>query len=326
MTDAPFLSLPPRGLAPGQIWWLTARDGVRLRAAIWHSPEPAAHAILLSGRTEYLEKLSIPAAELVARGYSVAAVDWRGQGLSDRLATPGLKGHVRDFSDFQHDVDALLQDPFVQNLPGNRIVLCHSMGGAITAKALQRGDIAGTVSAAIFSAPMWGISMNPVMRVFACASSRFAVRLGLGNRWPPFGDVDTPYALSGDTDNSLTSDEDVWAWLGETARAYPQLSIAAPTMGWFNAARIAMAGLAKGGPLKCPSRVILGGAEEVVDAARLRRRARLLGAEVCDVPDGRHELLVEAEPLRRLTWDHIDRFLAEHGLPHGLPKEQSGSS
>ena len=42
------------------------------------------------------------------RGLSVVSLDWRGQGLSDRLVEPRLKGHVGDFAEFQRDLDTLL--------------------------------------------------------------------------------------------------------------------------------------------------------------------------------------------------------------------------
>ena len=48
--------------------------------------------------------------ELIARGYSVATVDWRGQGLSDRLLADPRKGHVDDFASFDADLDAFMAE------------------------------------------------------------------------------------------------------------------------------------------------------------------------------------------------------------------------
>ncbi|MEM9139684.1 MAG: alpha/beta hydrolase, partial [Pseudomonadota bacterium] len=138
MEPAPFLGPAPGGLAADETWWITASDGTRLRAGLWHAQDARAHCLFLTGRTEYIEKASIPAADLVQRGYSVISLDWRGQGLSARATDNPLKGHVGDFDEFQRDLDALLATPQAKALPGARLLMCHSMGGLIGAAALQR--------------------------------------------------------------------------------------------------------------------------------------------------------------------------------------------
>ena len=65
-------------------------------------------AVIFPGRTEYAEKYGPVAGELVARGFAVAVIDWRGQGLSDRHPRNAMLGHVHDFADYQRDVAALM--------------------------------------------------------------------------------------------------------------------------------------------------------------------------------------------------------------------------
>ena len=82
------LDLPPGGIAWDETLTLEASDGVRLRGALWRASDPDGSCrglvLLLNGRTEFVEKCALPAAALVARGFAVASVDWRGQGLSPR--------------------------------------------------------------------------------------------------------------------------------------------------------------------------------------------------------------------------------------------------
>ena len=80
------LDLPPGGIAWDETLELEASDGVRLRGAFWRGVGRASETggetgrgsrglvLLLNGRTEFLEKWTLPAAALVARGFAVASV------------------------------------------------------------------------------------------------------------------------------------------------------------------------------------------------------------------------------------------------------------
>ena len=69
----------------GVAQWLTTSDGVRVRVAVWGRDAPKGTVLLFPGRTEYVEKYGRAAGDLLARGFATVAIDWRGQGLADRL-------------------------------------------------------------------------------------------------------------------------------------------------------------------------------------------------------------------------------------------------
>lgn len=103
-SSAPFradLAEAPEG---GHCVWRRARDGLRLRAAAWEGNGSKGSILLFTGRTEYIEKYGRVIQELTSAGYSLATMDWRGQGLSDRLLDDPMIGHVENFSDYQCDV------------------------------------------------------------------------------------------------------------------------------------------------------------------------------------------------------------------------------
>jgi lysophospholipase len=52
---------------------------------------------ILPGRAEFIEKYFEVIGELLSRNFDVAILDWRGQGLSGRLANDPRKGHIGDF-------------------------------------------------------------------------------------------------------------------------------------------------------------------------------------------------------------------------------------
>ncbi|MGB2127714.1 alpha/beta hydrolase, partial [Planktomarina sp.] len=107
LSPAPLNNDLARGPAGASGHWVQTRDGVRLRLGAWRNGAKGT-VLILPGRTEYIEKYGGAAAALAQAGYSSLAIDWRGQGLSDRLLSDRLIGHVHRFSDYQQDVQTLL--------------------------------------------------------------------------------------------------------------------------------------------------------------------------------------------------------------------------
>lgn len=306
------LDLPPGGRAWDETLDLEAADGVRLRGALWRDGAERGHVLLLQGRTEFLEKLTLPAAELVGRGFAVASLDWRGQGRSARLTENPLKGHVGRFTDYHLDLAALIAHPDVAALPGPRLMLAHSMGGAIGVGAVLRGVVAPR--AVLLSAPMLGIAMGGAQRAVTRALAPLARTLGLSEKWPPLPGASEPYVFSGFQDNVLTDDRAMFDWMAEALRRDPALRLAMPTLGWLDAAMAETAWIAGQGPLGCPGLCLLGTGEAVVDPEAVRAGAPRLGLELVEIAHARHELLISSEPLRRQAWEAIDRFLEGQGL------------
>jgi len=134
-TEAP---VPPGAEAA----WLTARDGVRLRVALYPAANPRGSVVLSPGRTEPIEKYHEVIGELVSRGFTVLAHDWRGQGLSDRLAADDRrKGCANGWRPFLDDFSRILS-AYQARLPRPWIAMGHSMGGGLTLLALAFVDAA----------------------------------------------------------------------------------------------------------------------------------------------------------------------------------------
>ena len=152
---APLNHLPGEASSPGQAFFVRTEDGLRLRLGLW-SPEGTAigTVLLFPGRTEYLEKYAPLAGRLAAEGFAVLAIDWRGQGLSDRLLADPRAGHITDFADYQTDVVEMVVAADAMGLPRPWHLLSHSMGGCIGLAALLNGL---PVRTAALSAPMWGL-------------------------------------------------------------------------------------------------------------------------------------------------------------------------
>jgi len=306
----------PLVLAPGGLPWdealdLVASDGIRLRGALWRGGGRGL-VLLLAGRTEFLEKYTLVAAELLARGFSVASLDWRGQGLSQRLIQPHLKGHVGHFTHFHRDLDALTAHPLIAGIGGPRLIVANSMGAAIGLGALYRRAV--SARAVVLLAPMLGIVMNRWMRLLSHVTLPLAQRTGGTGLWPPLRYASRPYVFGGVPGSQLTGDSEMFDWLVSTIRSHAELQLAMPTLGWLAEARAEMDWLSRQGALDCPALCLLGGNEEVVIPEAVRTGAARMGARLETIPDARHDMLMEVPQSRALAWAAIDRFLAETGF------------
>lgn len=304
--------LPPGGVPWDREFQIEADDGVVLRAAIWNPGAARGHVLFLHGRTEFLEKVSIPAAALVERGFAVASLDWRGQGLSGRLADPAEKGHVADFTDYHRDLAALTAHPEVAGLVGLRTVLAHSMGATVALGAIDRRRLA--CDALILSAPMLGIRMARHLAVAASLTAFGASLAGRLDGWPPVKNAETPYVFQGFEDNVLTSDPAVFEWVVEALQREPRFQIAMPTIGWIREATLECRRVRAMKPPAIPAMILLGTAERVVDSDEIRRAAVRFGAKLAEIEGAEHEILLEAEPMRSEAWAAIDRFLEAYRL------------
>lgn len=293
---------------PGQqAFWITASDGIRLRAVAWRGGRRGT-AIVFPGRTEFAEKYGRVARALVDRGLSVLVIDWRGQGLSDRHPRNPMLGHVQDFRDYQHDVAALMDLAATLDLPEPRYLIAHSMGGCIGFRTLlERSEFCG----AIFSAPMWHLQMRAATREVTSKMTLLANLTGFGARLMP-GTRPGPTAHAGFAENALTSDEATFQWCVRQIAAHPELSLGGPSMQWTYAALEEMARLYIAPLPRIPILVMLGGEESVVSGAVIRNQvARMAAGEVLDLPGARHEIFMEKPAILDLVWKRIDRFFEE---------------
>lgn len=299
MTAAPYFREVAAATDDVEVRWLTAADGVRVRAAAWTGGSRGT-VLLFSGRTEYVEKYSRTAVDLVERGLSVASVDWRGQGLSDRALPDTFTGHVADFADYQHDAAALHAFAEELGLPRPFYLLGHSMGGCIALRALHRGL---DVDAVAFSAPMWGIEMSPMTRPIAWSVSWLGRALGRGDRYTP-GTSAAPYVTeTAFEDNLLTTHRETFDWMQAQTRAHPELSLGGPSLSWLIAALREMRTLRGLVAPPCPALAAYGSDEAIVDPGAIRAIVRRWpGARLEVIEGARHEIIMERPALR-------DRFL-----------------
>ncbi|MFT4014098.1 MAG: alpha/beta hydrolase [Paracoccus sp. (in: a-proteobacteria)] len=297
MTPAPFNTLPGDPPPLARAFWLRTEDGLRLRAAHWAAGGAQGSVLLFPGRTEYIEKYDTVALDLNAAGLDVLSLDWRGQGMSDRLLPDPRPGHVESFADYQRDVVELIVAAQELDLPRPWHLLAHSMGGAIGLAALEGGL---PVDSAVFSSPMWGLNLGKAMTriargmaVLSCAARRqHRIAMGSGSH--------EPFVLQhGFLDNPLTTDGQIWGRRVAEAAAWPDHAIGGVTYHWLLQALNECRRLAALPSPGLPMLVALGAEEQIVSPQAIRDRAAAWpGARLLELPACRHEPMMEKPRLR----------------------------
>ncbi len=298
--------------AGGRFAWLRTTDGVRLRAACWPGTQPIGTVLLLQGRTECIEKYYETIGDLRARGYGVAAFDWRGQGLSDRILPDRHKGHVRDFAEYHLDIDCFLEK-FVRpatELAEPYILMAHSMGAHIAVRYLHERP--EPFARAVLCSPMAYINTAPVPHFIARGIAALGKALGFSESYTPGG---KPYRRENEPFNTnlLTSDKKRYARNADMLEDNPDLALGSPTIGWLDAAFRSIEMILD--PEYCeaidtPAILFYGTQEKVSlpEYQQLLAEQMARCEEVC-ITDARHEILQETDEIRAQFWTAFDRFM-----------------
>lgn len=283
----------------------TDRLVLRGRAADPPGP-PRGTVLLLTGRSEFVEKYAETLADLVDRRFAVRAFDWRGQGLSSRLLDDRLIGHVGRFEDYLDDLELMLAMVGAET-PGPLLVMAHSMGAHIALRfCAERPGPAGRIARLVALSPMLRIVTRPVPYGLARLIAWAACRLGQATHPLP--------ARAEGPDNPLTSDPSRAEDQAFFERIAPELALGPPSWGWLDAAFRSCTWLLARGRLEAirlPILLAVAGTDRVVDpAVTLQAAVRLPAADFVAIDEARHEILKERDPIRARFWAAFDDFVA----------------
>lgn len=294
----------------GQAHWVMTADGVRIRVAHWPAKEARGTVLIFPGRTEYVEKYGPAAEDLAKRGYASIAIDWRGQGIADRVHENPMVGHVGRFSDYQLDVQAALAHARALGLPEPFHLLAHSMGGAIGLRALYEGL---PIQSAAFSAPMWGIAMAPALRPLAWGLSTISRPLRFSGSFAPGQNAGAYVLRTNVAENTLTSDPGMFKLLQDQITAMPEMILGGASLNWLNEALRETRNLSQRPAPATPAVTFLGTDEEIVDPARIHERmATWNNGELVMLSGGRHEVIMEAPDMRNALFDRCVALFDGH--------------
>jgi lysophospholipase len=299
----------PLGASVG---YLKGKRGARLRFARWPSSLKQRHGTVcvFPGRSEFIEKYFEVVGELRRRGFTVAVLDWRGQGGSSRLLKNTLKGHVRDFADYEDDVTRFMNEVALPDCPPPYYALAHSMGGIVLLKAATMRGV--WFSRMVITAPMLKIVNLPMPPGAVAALAGALTLCGFGRSIVPGGMKDYR-ACQVFEDNPLTSDRERFLRNLSVLGAAPELAVGPPTIGWLHTALGAMAAVDSAkfpNRLRVPVLMLAAGDDQIVSSKAVEDFASRLkvGAQIL-LRGSRHEILQEKDLIREQFWAAFDAFV-----------------
>lgn len=279
---------PPYARAPeGMLDAQRMADGRTLRRRNWPLPTATGAVLLVHGLGEHSGRYRHVAAWFNARGYDVRSYDQRGHGLSE-----GARGGIRHADDLLDDLAAVYA-AYAADAPAPPLLLGHSMGGLVAARAVLDGRL--QPPAMVLSSPAF-LSHEPgwlqaLARVLVRTVPGLPLRTGLAVN-----------ALSHDPAVNAAYRTDPLCSRRITPRMADFIFRAGPSC------------IADASRLAVPTLLLAAGADQLVDPAGSRAFAS--AAWACRCLTARHfdtlyhELFNEAEPARTQVMKQLGDWLA----------------
>lgn len=298
--------------AGAQVGMHKMRDGKMLRGAVFPAAgSPRGTLVLMTGYSEFIEKYFETVQDFTARGFVVVMPEWRGHGLSEGDSREPTRLHLTDFDTNLRDLEDRWAK-LVAPLPKPHIGLAHSMGGQISLRAVAKHP--DWLSALAQCAPMHGLPIPAHLRfVLGLVTGVYAL-LGKLDDWNPGqGEAVRPGVPE---ENNVTNDLARFKRGDALYVTEPQLQVNGASLGWFRAAMRAMGDSQRPAFLKRISTpLFIGTAEEemlVDNRAHAHVIAHVQNGSGKSYAQGKHELLMEKDPVRDAFIEDVAAFFEQH--------------
>ena len=289
--------------------------GATLRAARFEpAPDVPSRGtcVLLNGQTEFIEKYFEVIDELRGRGFAVATMDWRGQGGSGRQTSDSRKSFVGDFSEYDEDLDTLMNWIVTPMLAAGEkpVALAHSMGAHILLRRLVRRP--ASFGPSVLSAPMIAISFRGQREMLVRQVTRYQMWRGKQADWVWGMEGRDPHRVTFAT-QLATSDPQRFERTQAFLREQPDLRLAGATWGWLAAALRSMDWLKpQAANITTPLLMVGAGKDRICITAETKAfAARAAHIDYVEIAEGEHELLMERSPIRAQFWAAFDAFMSK---------------
>ena len=293
-----------------------------------------------NGRTEFIERNIYTYKDLLDRGFEIWALDWRGQGFSQRQIGEKQKHDIDSFDTYLKDA-AYFIDNVVKTKTSNapKVLLAHSMGGQIALRYLLENP--DSFDYAVLSSPLLGLPVDGwYIRLgnWIKRNTFFADACVLGESpvWRNSFKADTACRFAGEeyiTNDDLDDDQQTRLYTNDFKKVAeieclvessidangpeePDLRIACPTTRWLYAAFASTEKVMKAAQdLATPVLIVRTVEDKAVDNEAqkafcdLADKCELVDITIIENDQAGHELLVETEAIRKTFFEHFDAFI-----------------
>jgi lysophospholipase len=290
--------------------FIKSHDAKKQRVVLWNTQSDKGTIVLQSGRTEFIEKYYEVIEDFISRGYCVAAMDWRGQGLSDRTGKNPRLGHIDSFSEYDSDFNNFLR--FLESIaPKPWIGFGHSMGGCLVASHFLKND--QILSGIILCAPMLSVKIPSPMKIitrYLGNLSKLGFRDYALNK--PSWDSNKGWLEEPFDENQLTSDENRFNRTFQLITEHEKLGVKGISIGWAHEAIIRTEAFSNGDYYSDSQKpiLLLNATQDklVSPSANLEALSSYKNLTVKDI-DCKHEIFMEVDSFRKEAWESVDKFL-----------------
>ena len=251
--------------------------------------------VLLPGRSEPLYKYSELAYDLYQKGYSIALLDHRGQGGSQRRLNDPEKGHVKSFKYYVRDLEKFMDTIVVKLGAKKTYLVAHSMGAAASMMLMaKRSDL---FDKAVLSSPMLEPNTGKFKPSVALAYGTALRLIGKGDDWAPGeSGYETPIFEGNEVTGSRVR-RNMATFLYEN---YEEFKMGGVTVDWISTSlgtnnRFTF----KYKKVKTPVLLLKAGQDTVVFTDRHDKFCRkAINCTLIEYPTAKHEVLMEVDAIR----------------------------
>jgi lysophospholipase len=269
--------------------------------------------VISNGRVESYLKYQELIYDCYQQGFSVYALDHRGQGLSSRLTTNPHQGHVGQFSDYVDDFKKFINRVVQPGLHNELFLIGHSMGGTIATHYIHQEPT--TFKAAILSAPMYGIMLPlPTVVIKLLATKMINTQPAVDSHL-----VTTNYVIGGRDYqaisfalNQLTHSPVRYQHYRDLYQQQPQCQLGSPTNQWLvQAIEAAEASIDMARESQIPLLILQAGKDKIVCNQAQNNAVAGLCQRII-IEDAFHEVFIETDKLRDQALKALFDFINQH--------------
>ncbi|WP_445774334.1 alpha/beta fold hydrolase [Shewanella sp.] len=291
-------------------------DGVNIAFAYIEHPDSQKAIVISNGRVESYIKYKELMFDLYQQGFSVYALDHRGQGLSDRLTHNPHQGYVEKFSDYTNDLNQFITEIVAPNKHKELFMLAHSMGSTIATDYIHHHP--NTFTAAVFSAPMLGIKLPFSPSLVRWLANKF------DNSHISNGKVNSRYVLGGSgyqavtfKRNQLTHSKPRYLQYRNLFDATPKAQLGSPTNRWLlEAMKAADQSIEYAKNSKTPI-LILQAEKDSIVCNKAQNLALSSQCHKVVIEGAYHEVFIETDQMRNIALSYTLEFMAQHSKTTG---------